>query len=645
MAIKGTIQGKDVIFFIKKDGVYVPFVCAKEVGVEVNAEKIPTKTVGDGQWKKYAYQSLSYSVNLTSVLKFDDNNFTGWDFLDNMLQFVTVEFKMLLTDVISGKSRRILGELLIEKSTFTASPTDLVMNDLSLPGTGPLLVQNPANDCFATIVSGHFYQTGTTGRYQVTNHTGGALSRVDYQVDGGGYLTVYPTTFIFDLPLSGLTAGDHNIEIIPYCINGFAGLTFNATFNALAVYTVVGRVEIDPTTICGGSTVPLYRNGSGLDPVLYTDAALTTPITGYNIFISDNNILHLNSATGVIGSFITTCPNTIRSTWVRLNNNSATICSVPYTQVYTTGMGGTGTTYYTDAAMTVPVTGFTFVDKNTGIFDIDPVTGLVGGFVGDCPGEPTINDYVLGNIPSICDSPDTTYYMSAPFAIGVTLWVNSSLTTQLSNKDKFALTSNGHIYDVNPGTGVVLSDSGATCTVGIPVNIILGNASGTVCGEPGVVRYVTTVFGTGETLYTDATLSTPVTGFDFVVRDNGDVYNLDSATGVIGAATGVVCGASPVFYDLMFEHEHGGEWATIYVTNQTTSVTTSYTFFANGSQPGILEGGTLYTIEVDIISGDLSIPITITGGDGNTTSTSGDASLTATNVKSETVGIQVHIGS
>lgn len=652
MAITGTIQGKDVIFLIQKNGVYIPFVCAKEVDIEIDADTVPTKTVGDGIWKKFAYQSLSYTITLSSVLVFDDNNFTGWDLLDNMLQFVNLNFKMLFTDPISGKARRLAGQVIITKSSISATSIDLVMNDISFPGTGPLLVQDPANDCNIVIASGTFFQTGTTGRYRVTGHSGGTISRVDYRIDDGGYLSSFPTTFVFDLPITGLTGGDHTIDIIPYCINGFPGTTYSATFTASSVFTVMGRVEIDPSTICGGSLTPLFRDSSG-GSILYTDEALTTPITGNNIVILGDSILHLDAVSGTIGSSIGTCPTPIKSSWYRLSNSSGTICAATFVRLYSNSpFGTTGEILYTDAGMTTPVTGFTFIDKNTSIFALDSTTGVIGSFVGSCPGEAQKDDYVLGSIPSICLSPETTYYMNAAFNIGVILYINSSLTTQLSGKDKFALSSNGHIYNVNTGTGEVLSDSGATCSTGIPVNVILGNDTTTICGNPGVVLYVASSFTPGNTLFTNSGMTTPQTGQTFVVNADDPatpIYNLNTSTGVIGSATGSNCGAGPITYDLVAFKEIFGDQVTIKVTNESTFVQTTYTF--NDGTPsktfaGILTGGITYTIQVNLLpAGRPNAPITITGGDGHSSNVNPGITLTFSNVHSETAGITVEIGT
>src|SRR6187549_3899076 len=142
MSIPNTIKGKDVVFSIKSGDVYLPFVCAKEITISVDAEEVSVKTVGDGYAKKFAYQNYGYSIDLTSVLRFDDTMRTGWDFLENMVQFITVRWQALYTDSTNGQVQRLRGVVLIKRTNLAASATDLVMSDISLLGSGPLDMSN-----------------------------------------------------------------------------------------------------------------------------------------------------------------------------------------------------------------------------------------------------------------------------------------------------------------------------------------------------------------------------------------------------------------------------------------------------------------------------------------------------------------------
>ena len=47
-------------------------------------------------------------------------------------------------------------------------------------------------------------------------------------------------------------------------------------------------------------------------------------------------------------------------------------------------------------------------------------------------------------------------------------------------------------------------------------------------------------WGTGVTMYTDAALTTPLTGMTFI-QLSGEVFNINSGTGVVGSSTGIFC--------------------------------------------------------------------------------------------------------
>ena len=75
-------------------------------------------------------------------------------------------------------------------------------------------------------------------------------------------------------------------------------------------------------------------------------------------------------------------------------------------------------------------------------------------------------------------------------------------------------------------------------------SVRLSNSLGTICADPIVTVYSTSVIlTTGDTIYYDSGLTTLVTGYNYVVDAAGppDIYDLNPATGVIGADTTSNC--------------------------------------------------------------------------------------------------------
>lgn len=67
---------------------------------------------------------------------------------------------------------------------------------------------------------------------------------------------------------------------------------------------------------------------------------------------------------------------------------------------------------------------------------------------------------------------------------------------------------------------------------------------GTVCTQSEQIVYTASgaSFTTGDTVYTDAALTSPLVGFNYISElVAGIIYNLDSGTGVIGTGTGSSC--------------------------------------------------------------------------------------------------------
>lgn len=152
-------------------------------------------------------------------------------------------------------------------------------------------------------------------------------------------------------------------------------------------------------------------------------------------------------------------------------------------------------------------------------------------------------DNVLANI---CGDSGITLYSSAPFASGVVMYTNSSLSTLVTGFSYIA-PSTGEIFNINSSTGLVGADTGSNCLNGTAGTYILGNSTGTICSGSSVTLYTNGSFTVGGTLYNDPSLTSVVTGNAFVVQaSTNTIYNLNATTGVIGSSTGLSCSATNV---------------------------------------------------------------------------------------------------
>lgn len=151
------------------------------------------------------------------------------------------------------------------------------------------------------------------------------------------------------------------------------------------------------------------------------------------------------------------------------------------------------------------------------------------------------NYYRSNNLYTICGTTPLTLYSSAPFAAGIIMYSDIGLTTPVTGYT-FITTNSSNIYGLNTSTGVVGTDTGSACSTGTAGSYILGNNTGTICNGTPQTLYTNGAFVVGGTLYNDSALTSPVTGYSYVVNGSTNViYNLNSVTGAIGVSTGLSC--------------------------------------------------------------------------------------------------------
>lgn len=209
------------------------------------------------------------------------------------------------------------------------------------------------------------------------------------------------------------------------------------------------------------------------------------------------------------------------------------------------------------------------------------------GFVGNISipsGSIYSGSYLVNSVLyNICASSPMILYSNSPFAIGITLYLDSGLTTPITGYTLVAPVSTQQVYGLNTSTGVVGSSTGITCGSGTGGSYQLGNTLGSICSQMSQVLYTSGGFVIGGTLYVDSALTTPVTGYSYVVNGaDNHVYYLNFATGVIGSDTGIICGFSNVL--AIGESTYGG---TVTSISGLSPFALSGSLSANQNQSGV----------------------------------------------------------
>lgn len=149
------------------------------------------------------------------------------------------------------------------------------------------------------------------------------------------------------------------------------------------------------------------------------------------------------------------------------------------------------------------------------------------------------------------------YYYSncSSLTTGCFLYDDSGLTTPVSNgyysdgTNCFTVTGgNGEITSISACTTTTTSTTTTTTTVAYDVlTVRVSNVLFDTC-TAGTSNYFVAsgqTLTTGTTIYTDTALTTPLTGYIYIVDGNSTpgktIYNLDNSTGVVGSSTGNSC--------------------------------------------------------------------------------------------------------
>lgn len=222
-----TVQGSDCIIRVKQGTTYLPFVCSKDISLEVSTGAVETTTIGDGQWLDFDYQNLTWVCNLSGVLVMDSTNWTGRDFFDNQTNFlkldISIEYKDNNNDIYTA-----VGRVLIERTMFVTNVGQTANSDVSLKGCGALQIFAGVYECNAEVTLVTVNQESPDDNFvSIIVRTSLDTSYLTYSIDGGTELTVgAPIIGVsFNQFIIGYTGADgsHTITITPYCSNDLAG--------------------------------------------------------------------------------------------------------------------------------------------------------------------------------------------------------------------------------------------------------------------------------------------------------------------------------------------------------------------------------------------------------------------------------------
>lgn len=255
---------------------------------------------------------------------------------------------------------------------------------------------------------------------------------------------------------------------------GIYGVTFVTTPSGSQTLTIRYRITGTSTWSIATNSLLVFPNGnvSGSSPYLIPGLAAGTTY--------DISALNNCGGNGFLKQ-VTVQSSSVFSGQFLLDNIIYNICGESAVTLYSHVPFATGVTMYTDAGLTTPINGFTFIAPVAGgeIFTLNASTGVVGTDTGNQCNSGTPGVYILGNnLGTICGLSSTTLYTSGSFVTGKTLYYDSALTHIVTTFSYVVNTSTNHIFNLNSGSGVIGSDTGSQCTGTATLSLNFINAGG-----------------------------------------------------------------------------------------------------------------------------------------------------------------------
>lgn len=260
--------------------------------------------------------------------------------------------------------------------------------------------------------------------------------------------------------IPGVSLGStYQIQVVNNC--GGVGAIQNFTTPSSGFYSQQYRYNNVAYLLCGTSPVTLYTSTPfGVGVIMYTDMALTTPLTGFVYFADPTGaIWSINSTTGKIQYPLgTNCNSGTAGSYI-LGNSTGTICASSSSVLYTNGGFAVGDILYIDPALATPVQTYSYVVFNGIIYNLNITTGQIISSTGiSCTSAATLTmSYIAGEWTAALNN-------ALPFSItlssiSATGYSNGSCSTPSGESDTLTSTS-----IISGNTSINQTNSGVTCS-------------------------------------------------------------------------------------------------------------------------------------------------------------------------------------
>lgn len=230
------IKGSDVIIDVYKIDGFKPFICAEDIGIQIETDLVSVKTRGSGKWKEFRGHAMSWSCNASSLIPYDNpTDVTIWDIIERQKNMVTVPIRMVFRaegDVV----KTFNGECIINTSNLNA-PNDFARGTFNAQGSGEFELFDGLTACDAALSTLTLQSQDAT--HATFAYTGATLAtRFDWFIETTGFTPIVigsgviwsPSLPSGNFTLTILPNGGQKITVTPICANGEIGTPKTLTY-------------------------------------------------------------------------------------------------------------------------------------------------------------------------------------------------------------------------------------------------------------------------------------------------------------------------------------------------------------------------------------------------------------------------------
>lgn len=231
------VWGNDCLFKVNVNGMMIPLVCAEDFRITITTEPINTTTFGNGYWKDYDYQSLTYTISFKGITRMPDEDGlnTAWDILAAQMSAVNYDYEIWFTDP-NGIIRVVTGRVIVLSTELSAGINQFSGFTVEMQGCGEFIIRNTACEANISGVSGLRMSYGdTTSTWKITlSGISQEAQIIQYSINDGPRVTLESFTTgteSIDFIVHPSNSGVSTLIVYPQCTTGIDGVPVVSTID------------------------------------------------------------------------------------------------------------------------------------------------------------------------------------------------------------------------------------------------------------------------------------------------------------------------------------------------------------------------------------------------------------------------------